>query len=77
MRGMSKVICQEIKEAVPGSNPNAHQMRRCASSIAFLISFDLTQVQSQGQWTSASSFVNRYFPFNIPNVPCMAMTSLL
>lgn len=43
---LSKVICQVIKEAVPGSNLIAHQVRSWASSIAFLRSFDLTKVQS-------------------------------
>lgn len=43
---LMKAICQVIKEAVPGSN----QVRSCASSIAFLRSFDLTKVSSQGQW---------------------------
>lgn len=73
---LSKVTCWVINKVFPGSNPKAHQVRSCVSSIAFLRSFDLTTVQSQGQILNnqnKSSGVNLHWsPFQISNFALIA-----
>ena len=73
---IAKLICQVIEEADPGKAPTAHDVRGCASSLAFGRSLDPYQVQLAGQWASCSTFVNRYLFPEVTESHCVAMGSL-
>ena len=73
---IAKLIRQTIEEADPGKAPTAHDVRGCASSLAFGRSLDPYQVQEAGQWASCSTFVNRYLFTQVSEGYCVAMGSL-
>ena len=73
---VAKLIRQVIEEADPGKAPMAHDVRGCASSLAFGRSLDPYQVQLAGQWASCSTFVNRYLFPRVTESHCVAMGSL-
>ena len=73
---LAKVIVSVIEAADPGSAPTAHQVRKYASSLAFLRSLDMEEVQEAGQWASCSSFITNYLNTQLQDTRCVAMGSL-
>ena len=73
---LAKVIVAVIEAADPGSAPTAHEVRKYASSLAFLRSLDIEEVQEAGQWASCSTFITNYLNTQLQDTRCVAMGSL-
>ena len=72
---IAKVICAVIKEADPTSAPKAHDVRSCASSVAFARSLDALEVAAAGQWASCKTFIESYLNTQVEDGHCVALGS--
>ena len=52
---IAKIICRVIEAGDPGNKPTAHQVRGYAATLAYLRTFDTSEVREAGQWASAYS----------------------
>ena len=57
---ISKLICSLIEEADPGKLPQAHDVRRVSTSIAWTRGIPLEEIARRAFWKSSSTFINRY-----------------
>ena len=73
---LAKVIVSIIEAADPGLAPTAHEVRKYASSLAFIRSMDLEEVQEAGQWSSCSTFISNYLNVQLQDTRCVAMGSV-
>ena len=72
---LSRRLVSLISLADPQAKPKAHQVRKYASSLAFVRSFDVEKVRRAGQWSSANLFIQRYLLPHLEDTRCVAMFS--
>ena len=57
---ISKLLCELINEADPGLIPQAHDVRRIATSIAWTRGLDPLEITKRTFWSSSNVFIERY-----------------
>ena len=72
---LSKLICELIEEADPGSLPQAHDLRRTATSLAWARGLDPEEIAKRAFWRSSSIFIERYLSCRVSN-KCVALNTV-
>ena len=70
---ISRLLCDVIKEADPGSAPRGHDVRAMSAPLAFLRLFSIDRVVQEGQWSSDRSFVDHYLDHAGGGIRCSSM----
>ena len=65
---VSKLICELIEEADPGCFPQAHDVRRCITSIAWARGLDTADIAKRVFRRSISIFIERYLSSKSCNI---------
>ena len=69
-------IASLIQEAIPGSLPKFHDIRKKAASIAWIRGVAPGEVVRAGFWSSTNTFISRYLDAGAePSTPCVALGS--
>ena len=70
---ISSILCRVIEEADPGRLPRGHDLRRVATSLAWVRGLSPNEVCQRAFWASSSAFVSRYLCPNIPDTQSVAL----
>ena len=69
-------ICRLIEEVCPGSVPKGHDMRKQATSLAWVRGIAPDEIIKSAFWTSSNVFIKHYLNTEITDdIPCVALNS--
>ena len=63
---IARLLCELINEADPGTFPQAHDVRRVVTSIAWTRGLDPGEIAKRTFWRSTSIFIERYLSARTP-----------
>ena len=57
---LSKLLCEVIEESQPGCFPKGHDLRKVATSLAWVRGLDSSEITKRAFWKSSNTFIERY-----------------
>ena len=57
---ISRLLCGIIEEAQPGCFPKGHDLRKVATSLAWVRGLETSEITQRAFWKSSSTFIERY-----------------
>ena len=69
----SKLICELVEIADPGKDPKGHDVRKFATTLAYIESGNTQTVTDLGQWASSFCLKYHYFLQVVKSTNCVAM----
>jgi integrase len=73
---ISRLLCEVIEKADPGSFPKGHDIRKVATSLAWTRGLSPQAIADRAFWRSSSVFVDRYLHERLPIRDCVALNTL-
>ena len=70
---ISSILCKIIEGADPGKLPRGHDLRRVATSLAWVRGLSPNEICQRAFWASSSAFVSRYLCPNVPDAQSVAL----
>ena len=70
---LSKLICEIVEKADPGKSPKGHDVRKYATTLAYMQSGNTQTVTQMGQWSSSFCLKYHYFIQSLKSTNCVAM----
>lgn len=75
---ISQLLCNFINESQPGVIPKAHDIRKIASSLAWVRGVSIADITDRGFWKTPNVFINKYLtPIRSDPGQCVALRSSL
>lgn len=76
-RYITQILKWVIEAANPGKLPKSQVVHHVATTLAFLQTHSIDEMQQAGQWSSSTSFAERNLALNVLDAPCMTMGTVL
>ena len=73
---IASLLCRTIDRADPGTLPRSHDIRRKATSLAWVWGVPPLEICRRGFWASSSAFIQRYLDSSILETSGVALGSL-
>ena len=74
---ISFILVKLIKEAMPLAFPHSHDIRKVASSLAWVRGVSPEEIAKRGFWASSSTFISCYLIPNNVDCGCVAFNSII